>query len=166
MTLIELTMSLMILGLLILALGMVTVNVLKLTMRNRNHLIALREVQAVGAWITRDGQQSQPGFIGITDDTGTADIEVLQLGWDYTDAPYNLDKYEISYALQPDHQLRRDVVIDDNMASSQIIASYISCIVVSPGTYVVANVTAATGGYESIIRSREYRFQCRSIAAN
>ena len=164
MTLAELAISLFILGLLILALGMVTVTVIKLTTRNRNHLIALREVQAVGQWITRDGQQSQPSFLGTTDDPGTADLEILQLGWDYTDTPYSLDKYEISYAIQPDHQLRRDVVVNDATASSQIIASHIQSIVVSRGTYVVVVVTAQTGGFESVPRSREYRFMCRSIS--
>jgi len=73
--------------------------------RTSNHMIAVRQVQNAGYWISHDGQMAQ--VVSTNDDTGTAETEVLTLnwaGWEYDCGGSDtcISSYEVRYTYDAD----------------------------------------------------------------
>jgi Tfp pilus assembly protein PilV len=159
-TLVELIISLVVMGFILLVLSGFSVQVIRLTLRNRNHLIAVREAQNIGTWICRDGQQSEPSFISYDNDPATEDV--LTLGWDYT-AFYSMDDATIVYKLQNRNLVRYQ--LSSGVETSLVIANDVDEITISTAyfPYFIASVKTSTGGFESVEVTREYAFLRRSV---
>ncbi len=91
-TYIELIVALAIIALIGSATATTTIQVLRLTVRNNEHMTAVRQVQNAGYWISRDAQMAQSI---ITDNLTPPDFLVLNwIEWDYTD---DLTYHSVTY---------------------------------------------------------------------
>lgn len=130
-----------------------------------NHLVAIREVQNAGRWLTLDGQKA----VTIEPDQGT-DGFPLTIKWD----DLYETQHEVVYTVSPDNKLQRqhytNRTINPEPDTTTLIASYIdlsntSCSV-SENNELIANVTAAVNlGGVTYAETRTYRvFPRRSLS--
>jgi len=102
-TLIELVMAIAVGGILLAAVTMSIVTLLNTNTRNSNHMVAVRNVQNAGYWVSRDAECADAGQLpdgtnGITP-TGANGFP-LYLRW--TDPETMTDIVACTYTLQPD----------------------------------------------------------------
>lgn len=94
-TMIELAVSVALVGLLALAASSATFQVFKSSQRNRDHMVAVRQVQNAGFWIGKDGSMARMVITG--DDAATPQLEFVTFKW--TD--WNTgDMHRVVYHLQ------------------------------------------------------------------
>lgn len=121
-------------GLLAIAVAAAVFQVLQGTIRNRDHMAALRRVQQAGYWVGRDVLMAQTVVTG--DDAGTPELEFVTLEW--TDWSQG-DKHSVVYTLEDmgggsSRLARRYVIVDGSGTTVRWDRS----------TLVVEGVTAAT----------------------
>ena len=95
-TLIELILAIAITG----GITMAIFQVFTGNTRSTNHMIAVKQVQNAGYWLSRDTQMARDVVPG--DDGDTGDVEILTLtwvGWERTDPQDNqyIDSYKVRY---------------------------------------------------------------------
>ncbi|MFC1942241.1 type II secretion system protein J [Chloroflexota bacterium] len=122
-----------------------------------NHIIAIREVQNAGHWLTLDGQKAV-----TMEPAQDPDGFPLTISWD--DPADN--QHEVVYTLSPDNKLQRqhytNRTINPDPDTTTLIALYIdlsntSCHV-SDGNELVANITASVNiDRVSYTETRTYR---------
>jgi len=122
-----------------------------------NHMVAVREVQNVGHWITRDGKKA--AIIELTQDP---DGFPLTMSWDDQDD----NQHEVVYTLLPDNKLQREhytnrstnPVPDATTLVAQFIDPSSTSCDVTANDELVANITAVvniSGGTHT--ETRAYR---------
>jgi len=120
-TLIELLVVIAIVALIASGAATGVFQVVKGSERSNNHMVAVRQVQNAGYWISHDAQMAQD--INTDDDTGTAETEVLTLtwvGWERRDAQDNqcIDSYEERYTYDSNELWRHQKITTDKYNSS------------------------------------------------
>jgi len=120
-TLIELLVVTAIVALIATGASMSIFQVVKGSERSNNHMIAVRQVQNAGYWISHDAQMTQD--INTDDDISTAETEVLTLswvGWERQDAQNNqcIDSYEERYTCDSNELWRRQKITTSKYNSS------------------------------------------------
>jgi prepilin-type N-terminal cleavage/methylation domain-containing protein len=137
-TLIELLVAIPIIGLLGLAMGAVLIQLLR-SDRITQGMVAIRQVQTAGDWVSGDGLQFQDVTSGIASDNVSSGLP-FTLKWKYWDAdatPAASETHEVTYSLMNApgggtlKQLQRHEVIksSDNTTISDtatIVARYIN----------------------------------------
>jgi len=94
-TMIELAVTTALVGLLALAASSATFQVFKSAQRNRDHMVAVRQVQNAGFWIGKDGSMARTVVEG--DDVDTPQLEFVTFKW--TDWSTG-DMHQVVYYLQ------------------------------------------------------------------
>ena len=102
-TLIEMVMAIAITGLVMGAAAMTIFQVFDLNTRTSNHMIAVRQVQNAGYWVSHDAQMAQ--IVKLDDPETTGVTEFLTLTWTDWD---NGDEYQAVYTLLADNKLQRE----------------------------------------------------------
>ncbi len=127
--------------------------------RTDSRMLAMRQVQQVGIWISRDGIMAQKV---MTDDPGTSETEFITLIW--TDWDTNT-KYRIAYILDEENQLTRNSQVASDPVQTSLVATHIE----PSGTSatwqngVLTVVVAAQVALES--ETRTYQVKPRSVGA-
>lgn len=99
-TLIELIVAIAITGIIISGITVSIFQLYKVHASTSTRMIAVKQVQNAGHWISRDAQMAQSIVLG--DDGDTEDIEILTLtwvGWEWLDKHGNqfIDSYKVRY---------------------------------------------------------------------
>jgi type II secretory pathway pseudopilin PulG len=144
-TLIELIMVIAITALIIGVIVMSISLLLNVSARSDNHMLAVRQVQNAGYWISRDVQMAQSV---VTDEGSTGfPLDVAWKDWD-------TNLHEITYNLLGNGELKRSYSVNGGGASETLIAQYIESIEVAPrpftGDKLTLTVTAAVGGWPKV----------------
>lgn len=187
-TLVEIIVALGIFSLIITGLSVSAVQLITGNIMNSNKMEAIRQVQNVGYWVSRDAVQAMEVSTADNGDTPD-DLEVLTLTWyEYQEVFDEDGTAVISYTrgegrravyILVDDKLRRDYwnieyiedVETDFMftGTATYIAEYIeydpenpdlTSFVVS-GNNIILTVTATTGGFQSQSETRIYEIQTR-----
>ena len=117
-TLIEMVMAIAITGLVMGAAAMTIFQVFDLNIRTSNHMIAVRQVQNAGYWVSHDGQMAQ-----IVEPTEDSDGFPLTLTWTDWDSG---DVYQVVYTLLlADNKLQREHYTNLNPDATTFVAEYI-----------------------------------------
>ena len=144
--------------------------------RSNNHMVAVRQVQNAGYWLSHDAQMTQG--ISTDDDTGTAETEVLTLtwvGWERQDEQSNqcFDFYEERYTYDSNELWRHQKITTDKYnsngqfvgttesQSSTHIAEHITGILIPPVVDNKLNVTI-TASVGEAVKERTYEIMPRS----
>ena len=145
-TLIELIMVIAITALIIGVIVMSISLVFNVSARSDNHMLAVRQVQNVGYWISRDVQMAQSVK---TDEVSTTGFP-LYVAW----KDWDTNLHEITYNLLGNGELKRSYSVNGGGASEILIAQYIESIEVAPrpftGDKLTLTVTAAVGGWPKV----------------
>jgi len=92
--------------------GMTTIQIIKGTERNEDHIQAIRQAQNLGRWFSRDAMMSENITAG--DDTGTSDVELLTSYWKDWE---NGDTFNVHYLCFDDvdslMQIKRTLITRD-----------------------------------------------------
>jgi len=120
-TLIELSVVVAIVALIASGATMGIFQVIKVSESSNNRMIAVRQAQNAGYWITHDAQMAQG--ISADDDTGTAETEILTftwVGWERKDAQDNqyIDSYEECYTYDNNELWRHQKITTDKYNSN------------------------------------------------
>ena len=117
-TLIEMVIAIAITGLVMGAAAMTIFQVFDLNTRTSNHMIAVRQVQNAGYWVSHDGQMAQ-----IVEPTEDSDGFPLTLTWTDWDSG---DVYQVVYTLLlADNKLQREHYTNLNPDATTFVAEYI-----------------------------------------
>ena len=147
LSLIEVLVALIILALILPSIGMIVYQIYSVTTSSNDRIIAIRQVQNVGQWVSKDVQMVNSGI--LTNGTNP----ILTLEWNNTlYEPGN--HHFVKYNLSPNNQLTRQYCdAAGNPVGDAIIAQYISSFSfnVATGTLVI---TATVG---NAIETREYQ---------
>ena len=97
---VEMLVGVSVIGFIGAGLFMTTFQTLDISNKNSGYMMAVKQVQNAGYWVSGDAQMAQS--IDITDDTGTPENEVLTLswvGWERKDASDNqyIDTVTVRY---------------------------------------------------------------------
>ncbi|MCL0084399.1 prepilin-type N-terminal cleavage/methylation domain-containing protein [Dehalococcoidia bacterium] len=162
-TLMELLIAIAITGLITGGITMTIFQVFDMNTRASNHMIAVRQVQNAGYWVSRDVQMVESDDIKIGDDPDTTDYyELLRLSWKDWEtggligALHNITYYfEESGGIQELH--RRHTcdapLIDEHTIVARHIDSNNTFTVIDYGV-VTITITAA---YGDVIETRTYK---------
>ncbi len=90
--LIGLAVAIAITAIIVAGAGMGTVQVIKGTQRNNDHMTVIRQAQNLGSWLSRDALMAQT--INASDDAGTAEDEFVIMYWKDWE---NGDTHDIRY---------------------------------------------------------------------
>ncbi|MCL0082564.1 prepilin-type N-terminal cleavage/methylation domain-containing protein, partial [Dehalococcoidia bacterium] len=114
-TLMELLIAVSITGIIISGIAMTVFQVFTGHARTSNHMMAVRQVQNAGYWVSRDGQMAQ-----IVELTGDADGFPLTLRWTDWDGTTN----KVTYAIV-DSELQRSHWENGGVPSQTVVAEFI-----------------------------------------
>jgi prepilin-type N-terminal cleavage/methylation domain-containing protein len=174
-TLLELIIALAIGALVIGALGAALYQIFSVTDSNSHNLMAIRQVQDAGYWISRDVQQSKTDYITIDDNPGTQ--EIFTIIWDELDYSTGLTKtgHKTVYRLDEGNLYRDYYITSDSMAyevtvenydfsfeRTSLIAQYIDDdISLVKGNTVVLTVSSTVEGWKTGTAERIYEIETR-----
>ncbi len=161
-TFIELIIAIAITGIITGGITMTISQVFSGNTRSSNHMIAVRQVQNTGYWLSRDTQMAQ----NVVPDSGVSGFP-LTLTWTDWDG----DEYRVVYTLLVDNELQRehytnyDPVTNPDPDITTIVAQYIdpdntNCVFTGGELIVTVTATAGSGGYERS-EARVYRITPR-----
>ncbi len=175
-TLLELIIALAV-GVIILAiLGGALYQILAGSSSSTNNMMAIRQVQNVGYWVSMDVQQSTPEYITVGDNAETPDIgEVFTVVWDvitFDDvllkdgrmAVYRLDEGTLYRDYYITGTMPYDTLLEDYIFSYQkttMIAQYIDGIEFTNGNTVILDVSATVEGWKTGTAERIYEIETR-----
>jgi prepilin-type N-terminal cleavage/methylation domain-containing protein len=161
LTLIELLVAMVITGFIVVVLGNTITQVITINKQNTNLVTAQRQVQQVGFYLSRDGQQARLITLG-NNPTGTG-FPVIYSWFDLTG-----NAHQVTYSLSSGGIVSRSETINGGAAVSYNIASNISILsantiisLTSPGVYNL-KVTALITGRITIRETREYEILQRT----
>jgi len=146
-TLIELIVVIAITGLIISAITVTIFQLFSISARSDSHMLAVRQVQNAGYWISHDTQMAQ----SVETDGGTTGFP-LKLTWSNE---WDSNTYEVVYNLiEADSELRRSYKVNDDDPNVTLVAEYIdqaetSCGLTGGGTFTLPDKDDAftiTGG--------------------
>lgn len=161
LTLIELLVSIALLGIVILGSAMVFYQTMVITVESRNHMKAVRNVQNAGYWVSIDGQQISIG-IDKDDDASTPGItEVLTLFWDYFYEKSDPVKYEVIYSLD-EGTLMRTEIVNDGTPASMILAQDITMFDWDDATGNRVIISSTVGEFRPSSALRAYHIDVRT----
>ena len=131
-------------------------------------MLAVRQVQTAGDWVSRDGVQAQSDNDTISDNISTGSGMPFTLIWSYWDKgvnPVSFETHEVKYFLDPSgsvNRLRREEVIN-GVKTTMTVAEYVTGATCAwePGskTTFIFTVTAVVGGKTE---SRSYQVMPRA----
>jgi prepilin-type N-terminal cleavage/methylation domain-containing protein len=158
-TIIELIMSLVIMAALFAGVTAVFIQIYKITAASNNHLHAIRNVQNIGQYVVRDGQQAKT--VECNEQAVTGGIRYLELSWDYS--AFSLGKHTIDYVLLDSGALRRDDYAGGAMTptSSQILAENVDAFYATGSSLFEVTVSSTVGGFQSRNAEIKYYFNLR-----
>jgi len=117
-TLIELIVVIAITGLIISAITVTIFQLFSISARSDSHMLAVRQVQNAGYWISHDTQMAQ----SVETDGGTTGFP-LKLTWSNE---WDSNTYEVVYNLvEADGKLKRSYKVNDDDPSEMLVAEYI-----------------------------------------
>lgn len=120
-TLVEVIIVLAIIGIVIGAATMTIVQVINGSSSTSNHMIAIRQVQNAGYWVSRDVQMAQE-----VEPTADPDGFPLTLRWtEWADGGLNGDQHQVVYTLLVDNKLQREHYTNLNLDATTIVAEFI-----------------------------------------
>jgi len=153
-TLIELIVVIAITGLIITAVTVTIFQLFSISARSDNHMLAVRQVQNAGYWISHDAQMAwsvEPADESVDEPDGTRfPLTLTWIDWDGT-------MNEITYALVGG-ELQRSHSISGNTETS-IVAQYIDStqtICQFANGKLTLTVTATVGGWQPASETRTY----------
>lgn len=157
-TLIEIIIAIAIVGLIGAGVFATIFQVLAGNTQASNQMVAIRQVQNTGYWVSRDTLQADPDGINTT-----AAGYIVTLSWNSTDTGYNEVRYELA-----GERLQRLHSRDGVPVASSCIANYIAEIRIDPSStepiiYRLV-VTAALGGRYPASETRVYEIIPRPSA--
>ncbi len=158
-TLIELIIAIAITGLITSGVTMTIFQVISGNARSSNHMIAVRQVQEAGYWLSRDAQMAQSISTG-DDPPGTG--FPLTLIW--TEYGVDGDEHQVVYTLLADNKLKREHYTnrfaDPDPDATAIVAQFVDSSGTScqlTGDVLVLTVTATVGtGSQQASETRTY----------
>jgi prepilin-type N-terminal cleavage/methylation domain-containing protein len=166
-TLLEILLAMAISGIITGVITMTIFQVVSGTARTNNHMIAVRQAQNAGYWVSRDVQMSQ--VVVTDDDPGTPEPELVTLTW--TDWATN-KSHEVIYTLEdiPDStvkNLRRSHSVGGGAADINTVAQFIDpdeTICVPDDGVLTFTVTATVGaGSQEQSETRTYEIVPRPV---
>ncbi len=175
-TLLELVIAMAIGVIIIGAMGGALYQILAASNSSSNNLMAIRQVQNAGYWISRDVQQSSAEYITEGDNPDTPDIEeIFTVVWDVItfDAGLLKEGHKAVYRLDGGNLYRDyyitgamsyEIQVDDYVFSYEkttLIAQYIDDIEFVKGSTMVLNVSATVEGWKPGTASRTYEIETR-----
>ena len=134
-TLIELIVAIAITGLIISAITVTIFQLFSISARSDSHMLAVRQVQNAGYWISHDTQMAQ----SVETDGGTTGFP-LKLTWSNE---WDSNTYQVVYNLiEADSELRRSYKVNDDDPNVTLVAEYIdqaetSCGLTGGGTFTL-----------------------------
>ncbi len=150
-TLIELVIAIAITGLITSGITMTIFQVISGNARSSNHMIAIRQVQNAGYWVSHDAQMAQPQYINTIDNPVTPERELVTLSW----ADYNGSPHTVIYTLD---LVSSELWRDDGVQPMRV-AEFIDpdptktrCVFPTGGTFDLPDAADAytiTGGVEA-----------------
>ena len=156
-TLIELIVAIAITGLITGGLAVSIFQVFDVNARNSNSMLAVRQVQNAGSWISHDTQMAQN--VNTEDDTDTPETEVLTLTWaEYDD---DGDEYQVVYTVVDDELKREHYTnraINPDPDATTMVAQYINSTETQfANGKLTLTITATLGGWrQSVSETRVY----------
>ncbi len=155
-TLIELLVVIAITALITGGITMSIFQVLNVSARSSNHMVAVKQVENAGHWISRDTLMAQ--IVDTEDDAETPETELVTLTWaEYNDG----DEHQVVYTIVDD-ELKREHYTNSVLDATTMVAQYIdtdptktNCVFTSGK--LTLTVTATLGGWpESATETRVY----------
>ena len=175
-TLLELIIALAI-GVIILGvLGGALYQILAASSSSSNNIMAIRQVQNAGYWISMDVQQSSADYITVGDNPDTADVdESFTVIWDVVSfdtslkkegrmSVYRLDEGSLYRDYYTTAVMSYETIIEDYVFSYEkttLIAQYIDDIEFINGSTVILNVSATVDGWKPGTAERTYEIDTR-----
>ena len=175
-TLLELIIALAI-GVIILGvLGGALYQILAASSSSSNNIMAIRQVQNAGYWISMDVQQSNSDYITVGDNPDTTGIdESFTIIWDVVSFDTTLEKEgRMSVYRLDEGNLYRDyyttvtmpyeTIVEDYVFSYEkttLIAQYIDDMEFINGNTVILNVSATVDGWKPGTAERTYEIETR-----
>jgi len=117
-TLVELIVAIAITGLIISAITVTIFQLFSISARSDSHMLAVRQVQNAGYWISHDAQMAQQEPVIVNDGGQLESIFLTWEGWDTT-------LHEVTYTLE-DTELKRSYWNDTGETSEILVAQYIN----------------------------------------
>jgi prepilin-type N-terminal cleavage/methylation domain-containing protein len=159
-TMVELLMAMAVSAIIAAAAGTTISQVFQLNARTSNHMIAVRQVQNAGYWVSHDAQMAQ----GVS--TNTSGV-FLRLNW----VEWNGDQNQVTYSLENASaglkNLRRNYSVNSTSQSDIIVGQYInpastSCNYNSDNNTLTLTITATVGsGSRAESETRKYEVHPR-----
>jgi len=151
-TMIELLVAVAIFGLISSGVAYTVMQMLKVNASSNNSVTAIRQVQNVGYWVSRDAHQAQ--IISDEDDPTTTEVvELLTVEWIEWDGTVNTIVY-----FTDDEQVKR--VVDRNGSTEEYtIARFITLadfVLDDDDRLLTVTVTATVGGFQQVEETRVY----------
>jgi prepilin-type N-terminal cleavage/methylation domain-containing protein len=137
-TLIELLIAITIIGLITSGITMTIFQVISESARSTNHMLAVRQVQNAGYWVSHDAQMARTVTLGVGNGFP------LTLTW--IEWGEDGDEYEVVYTLE-DNKLQRSYSVNDGDSETAIVAEFIVIdeIEFTGGGELTLRVTATVG---------------------
>ncbi len=159
-TMIELTMALLITVIITAGITMTIFQVISGNARSNNHMIAVRQVQNAGYWVSHDVQMAQS--VDTTDDPETTELELVTLTW--TDWETG-DVHQVVYTLA-DNKLQRSSSVNDESPTVTFAAEFVdpdntSCAFDGDVLTLTITVTVGSGEPQEASETRIYEIMPR-----
>jgi prepilin-type N-terminal cleavage/methylation domain-containing protein len=160
-SLVELLIAIAIIGVITTGIASVFIQTYKVTAESNHHLQAIGNVQNIGQWVVRDGQQAATVDYNPTPVTGGT--RYLRLNWDYS--TYSLGKHRVDYVLQNDDVLRRDDTnyiggVAQPTTSLVLAQNIVAFSVAGPSPYEVT-ISSTVGSFQQGNAEMKYYFNFR-----
>lgn len=143
-TLIEIILAIAITGIIVGGITMTIFQVFSVNTRSSNHMVAVREVQNAGYWISRDAQMAQ-------EEPDISDDEFLTLTWTDWDSG-DEHQHQVVYSLEDDCRLKREHYFkllgaeEFKLDTTTFVAQFIeSCEFTKDDHSLIVTVTARVG---------------------
>ncbi len=154
-TLIELLVAIAITGLITGGLTMTIFQVFTVNALSNNHMLAVRQVQNAGYWVSRDAQMAQD----VAPDPGGTGFPLILTWTDWETG----DVYQVEYTLDlVDNKLQRSYSVDDGstvVTTETIVAQFIDSAETDlnfTDGKLTLTVTAALSGWQPASETRTY----------
>ncbi|MBA7695516.1 hypothetical protein ES703_104144 [subsurface metagenome] len=157
-TLIEVLIALAITALIVGVVTMSIFQVFDINARSSSRMIAIKQVQSAGYWISHDARMAQS--VNTTPGDSGFPLSLTWLDWDTN------SQHQVAYTLDSNKLWREYVVISDNgtVADNQTVADFIdlptSCNVTDSELTFTVSATVGTGSQEAS-ETREYEIMPR-----
>jgi len=150
-TLVELIVAIAITALIV---GVIVASIFQLfniNARSNSHMLAVRQVQNAGYWISHDVQMAQSVVTAVDPD---GFLDVTWWSWGTTDLG-DTTLHEVTYTLLGNGELKRSYSVNGGGSSEILVAQYIESIEVAPipfttGDKLVLTVTAGVGTWPKV----------------